>query len=226
MIRARAILIDLDGTLVDSIPGLSEAAHRMMVELGLAPLPQSQVQTYVGKGIARLVERVLTGRPDGKPEPALFDAALKVYERHYLDTVALGCNVYPGVIDGLDAMRARGFALGCVTNKSGRFAELLLERMDLIRYFPVRVAGDTLPVKKPDPAPLLHAARLIGVSPEEMVMIGDSANDAVAAQRAGCPVICVSYGYREGADIHSIGADAIVDSLTEAHALIEPMGER
>jgi phosphoglycolate phosphatase len=198
----------------------------MMVELGLAPLPQSQVQTYVGKGIARLVERVLTGRPDGKPEPALFDAALKVYERHYLDTVALGCNVYPGVIEGLDTMRARGFELGCVTNKSGRFAELLLERMDLIRYFPVRVAGDTLPVKKPDPAPLLHAARLIGVSPEEMVMIGDSANDAVAAQRAGCPVICVSYGYREGADIHSIGADAIVDSLTEAHALIEPMGER
>lgn len=221
MIRARAVLIDLDGTLVDSIPGLSEAARRMMLELGLPPLPQSEVTHYVGKGIGKLVERVLTRSPDGIPEPALFAQSMPVFERHYLDTVAWHCEVYPGVFEGLDAMAARGFLLGCVTNKSGRFAEALLERMELTRYFPVRVAGDTLPVKKPDPAPLLHAANLIGVAPSEMVMIGDSGNDALAARRAGCPVICVSYGYREGADLHSIDADAIVDSLIEADRLIE-----
>jgi hypothetical protein len=118
-------------------------------------------------------------------------------------------------------MVERGFQLGCVTNKSARFAEVLLEPLDLRRYFPVLVAGDTLPVKKPDPAPLLHAAKLIGVEPGAMVMIGDSANDAVAARRAGCPVICVSYGYREGADLRSIHADAIVDSLTEVDRLVQ-----
>lgn len=221
MIRASAILIDLDGTLVDSIPGLSEAARRMMVELGLPPLPQSEVETYVGKGIAKLVERVLTRQPDGKPDPDLFAVAMPVYERHYLDTVAWNCAPYPGVFEGLDRMVERGFRLGCVTNKSGRFAEILLDRLDLQRYFPVLVAGDTLPVKKPDPAPLLHAARLIGVEPGAMVMIGDSANDAIAARRAGCPVICVSYGYREGADLRSIDADAIVDSLIEVDGLVQ-----
>ena len=221
MINARAILTDLDGTLVDSIPGLSEAARRMMVELGLPPLPQSEVETYVGKGIAKLVERVLTRKADGKPDPDLFATAMPVYEKHYLDTVAWNCAPYPGVLEGLDRMVERGFLLGCVTNKSGRFAEVLLEQLDLRRYFPVLVAGDTLPVKKPDPAPLLHAAKLIGVEPATMVMIGDSANDAVAARRAGCPVICVSYGYREGADLRSIDADAIVDSLTEVDALVE-----
>jgi phosphoglycolate phosphatase len=221
MIHARAILIDLDGTLVDSIPGLSEAARRMMVELGLPPLPQSEVETYVGKGIAKLVERVLTRKADGKPDPALFATAMPVYEKHYFDTVAWNCAPYPGVFEGLDRMVERGFLLGCVTNKSGRFAEVLLDRLDLRRYFPVLVAGDTLPVKKPDPAPLLHAAKLIGVEPARMVMIGDSANDAIAARRAGCPVICVSYGYREGADLRSIDADAIVDSVTEVDRLVQ-----
>lgn len=221
MIRASAILIDLDGTLVDSIPGLSEAARRMMVELGLPPRPQSEVETYVGKGIAKLVERVLTRKSDGKPDPDLFATAMPVYEKHYFDTVAWNCAPYPGVFEGLDRMVERGFRLGCVTNKSGRFAQILLDRLDLRRYFPVLVAGDTLPVKKPDPAPLLHAAKLIGVEPGAMVMIGDSANDAIAARRAGCPVICVSYGYREGADLRSIDADAIVDSLTEVDALVQ-----
>jgi len=221
MIRASAILIDLDGTLVDSIPGLSEAARRMMVELGLPPLPQSEVETYVGKGIAKLVERVLTRKSDARPDPDLFATAMPVYEKHYFETVAWNCTPYPGVFEGLDRMVERGFQLGCVTNKSGRFAEVLLEQLDLRRYFPVLVAGDTLPVKKPDPAPLLHAAKLIGVEPGAMVMIGDSANDAVAARRAGCPVICVSYGYREGADLRSIDADAIVDSLTEVDRLVQ-----
>jgi phosphoglycolate phosphatase len=124
-------------------------------------------------------------------------------------------------LEGLDRMVERGFRLGCVTNKSGRFAGILLDQLDLRRYFPVLVAGDTLPVKKPDPAPLLHAAKLIGVEPGAMVMIGDSANDAVAARQAGCPVICVSYGYREGADLRSIDADAIVGSLSEVDRLVQ-----
>lgn len=219
-IAARAVLIDLDGTLVDSIPGLSEAARRTMIELGLPPLPQALVETFVGKGIGRLVERLVAGSRDGVPDPALLARAMPVYERHYLDTVSWECRLYPGVLEGLDAMRGRGLPLACVTNKAGRYAQELIERMGLASYFPVLVAGDTLPVKKPDPAPLLHGATLLGVPPGELLMIGDSSNDALAARRAGCPVVCVSYGYNEGVDIRTVDADAIVDSLVEAERLI------
>ena len=219
-IAARAVLIDLDGTLVDSIPGLSEAARRTMIELGLQPLPQALVETFVGKGIGLLVERLVAGSRDGVPDPALLARAMPVYERHYLDTVSWECQLYPGVLEGLDAMRGRGLPLACVTNKAGRYARVLIERMGLAPYFPVLVAGDTLPVKKPDPAPLLHGATLLGVPPAELLMIGDSSNDALAARRAGCPVVCVSYGYNEGVDIRTVDADAIVDSLVEAERLI------
>ena len=219
-ITARAVLIDLDGTLVDSVPGLSEAARRTLVELGLQPLPQALVETFVGKGIGRLVERLVAGSRDGVPDPALLARAMPVYERHYLDTVSWECQLYPGVLEGLDAMRARGLPLACVTNKAGRYAQVLIERMGLASYFPVLVAGDTLPVKKPDPAPLLHGAAQLGVPPAELLMIGDSSNDALAARRAGCPVVCVSYGYNEGVDIRTVDADAIVDSLVEAERLI------
>jgi phosphoglycolate phosphatase len=219
-IDARAVLIDLDGTLVDSIPGLSEAARRTLIELGLQPLPQALVETFVGKGIGRLVERLVAGSRDGVPDPALLARAMPVYERHYLDTVSWECQLYPGVLEGLDAMRARGLPLACVTNKAGRYAQVLIERMGLAPYVPVLVAGDTLPVKKPDPAPLLHGAAQLGVPPSELLMIGDSSNDALAARRAGCPVVCVSYGYNEGVDIRTVDADAIVDSLVEAERLI------
>ena len=128
--------------------------------------------------------------------------------------------VYPRVVEGLDALKAAGFPLACVTNKSERYTLPLLAQMRLDGYFSVVVAGDTLPKKKPDPLPLLHACEKFGIAPRDMLMIGDSLNDAEAARAAGCPVFCVSYGYNEGVDVRSLDVDAIVETLFDATKLI------
>jgi phosphoglycolate phosphatase len=129
--------------------------------------------------------------------------------------------IYPGVIEGLRALRAMQMPLACVTNKAERFTLALLEQLQLERYFECIIAGDTLPQKKPDPEPLLHACRGFGIAPVEMLMIGDSMNDAQAARAAGCPVFCVTYGYNEGRDVRELDVDAIVPSLIAAARLIE-----
>lgn len=214
-----AVVIDLDGTVVDSIPGLAEGARRMMLELGRAPLPQDVVRDYVGKGIGVLVRRVLAGSMDGEPDPALYARAMPSFERHYFDTVAWGGSIYPGVLEGIAAFRAAGARVGCVTNKAARYTVALLEALGIAREFEIVVSGDTLPEKKPHPAPLLHAAKRLGVAPSRLLMIGDSGNDVAAARAAGCPVFCVDYGYSEGEDVRTLDTDAIVASLVDAARL-------
>lgn len=122
--------------------------------------------------------------------------------------------------EGLAALRARTVPLACVTNKAERFTLPLLRRMEIDSYFAIVVAGDTLPQKKPDPLPLMHVCRHFGIAPRDMLMIGDSVNDAIAARAAGCPVFCVSYGYNEGTDVRELDVDAIVSTLFEATKLI------
>jgi phosphoglycolate phosphatase len=129
--------------------------------------------------------------------------------------------IYPGVNEGLRALRAMQMPLACVTNKAERFTLALLEQLQLARYFESIIAGDTLPQKKPDPEPLLHACRGFGIAPRDMLMIGDSVNDAQAARAAGCPVFCVTYGYNEGRDVRELDVDAIVASLIDATRLIQ-----
>lgn len=219
-LRVRAVLIDLDGTLLDTIPDLAAAANLMLAEFGRPPLEETLIRAFVGKGIPKLVERVLAAAFNGTTDPALHDSALPLYERHYEGVNGAHTAIYPGVIEGLDALRAQDLPLACVTNKSARFTLPLLERMALRPYFSEVVAGDALPRKKPDPDQLLHACGKFGVAPREMLMIGDSVNDARAARAAGCPVFCVTYGYNEGADVRELDVDAIVDSLTEAARLV------
>ena len=219
-LRVKAVMIDLDGTLVDSIPDLAAAANRMLRELGRPALDVALVRTFVGKGIPRLVERALAGTIEGSAAAELMARALPLYERCYSEVNGREALVYPGVREGLDRLRAMGLPLACVTNKSGRFTGALLEQLGLARDFAIVVAGDTLPQKKPDPAPLLHACRGFGIAPAEMLMIGDSLNDAQAARAAGCPVFCVPYGYNEGRDVRELDVDAIVASLVEATRLI------
>ena len=216
----KAVMIDLDGTLLDTIPDLAAAANNMLIELGRAPLPEARIRNFVGKGIANLIERTLTDDMDGKPDQASFDRAVPIYERCYKAANGKHTTIYPGVMEGLDAMRARGFPLACVTNKSERFTLPLLDHMQMTHYFVTVVAGDTLSQRKPDPAPLLHACKVMKVAPNEMLMIGDSLNDAQAARAAGCPVFCVGYGYNEGHDVRELDVDAIVASLAEANSLI------
>jgi len=220
-LRVKAVMIDLDGTLVDSIPDLAAAANGMLRELGYRELDVEVIRTFVGKGIPNLVARALTGSLDGQVPRELLERAMPVYERWYTEVNGRHSTIYPGVMEGLDALRAARFPLACVTNKSGRFTVPLLEYLGLAPYFTQIVAGDTLPQKKPDPAPLLHACREFDVAPRDMLFIGDSLNDSQAARAAGCPIFCVPYGYNEGRDVRELDVDAIVDSLADAAKLVE-----
>lgn len=218
-IPVRAVIIDLDGTLLDTIPDLAAAANLMLRELRKPALPVDLVRTFVGKGIPKLVERTLE-EADCQSDPEAFSRALSLFERHYADVNGRHTTIYPGVREGLELLARQDFPLACVTNKSMRFTEPLLAMSGLQRYFAQVVAGDTLSRKKPDPAPLLHACAGLGVVPEKMLMIGDSVNDAQAARSAGCPVFCVDYGYNEGEDVRSLDTDAIVGTIEEAVGLI------
>lgn len=213
--------IDLDGTLADSVPDLAVAANLMLAELGRPVLPLSAIRTFVGKGIPRLVERALAGTLAGTVEKRALDAALPVFERCYLEVNGKHTTIFPGVPEGLDALRAMDMPLACVTNKAEQFTLPLLEELGIAHYFTQVISGDTLPQKKPDPAPLIHACRQFGIEPREMLMIGDSMNDAEAARAAGCPVFCVTYGYNEGQDVRALDVDAIVPTLLDATRLIQ-----
>jgi phosphoglycolate phosphatase len=217
---ARAVLIDLDGTLLDTAPDLAEAVNRMLADLRRAPLPLERVAAFVGKGAEVLVHRALTGSLDGRADAAVFEPALRAFLGHYHDTNGRHALAYPGVHEGLRAMREAGLALACVTNKPQAYAEPLLERTGLAASFAFVQGGDALALRKPHPAPLLHAAARLGVPPALTVAIGDSLNDAQAARAAGMGVFVVPYGYNEGADVRGLDVDAIVDSLWQAAGLI------
>lgn len=219
----RAVMIDLDGTLLDTIPDLAAAANMMLRELERPELPESLIRTFVGKGITNLVQRTLAGSLDGEVDPPLLARGLAVFERCYAEVNGKHTTIYPGVEAGLALFRAQGFRLACVTNKSTRYTLPLLELVGLAPHFEQVVAGDTLPQKKPDPAPLVHACEIFGIAPAHMLMIGDSINDTQAARAAGCPVFCVPYGYNEGIDVRSLDTDAVVETLEEAAGLVRKL---
>ena len=207
--HVRAVLIDLDGTLLDTAQDLTAAANAMLADYGRAPLDLATVRSYIGRGIANLVRRCF-----GDEEPPA--EAVEVFRRHYRVSNGRQAVVYPGVIEGLRAMQALGLRLACVTNKAGAFTGPLLAATGLERWFEFTVSGDTLARAKPDPLPLLHICRHFGIAPHEALMIGDSLNDVHAARAAGCPVVCVPYGYAVRAE----DCDAIVPSLEAAARLL------
>ena len=215
-LRVGAAVIDLDGTLLDTAPDLVAAANAMRQALGLAPLPFDTVVTYVGKGAERLVHRALTTDPDGEAEGALFQVGHRLFFEFYQQENGRHAALFPQVREGLERMRELGLRLACVTNKPMRFTTPLLERHDLARYFELVLGGDSLPRRKPDPLPLLHAAQTFGIAPPQVVMIGDSINDARAARAAGMPVLVVPYGYNEGLDVQTLDVDGIVPTLAAA----------
>ncbi len=219
-VGVRAIVLDLDGTLLDSAPQLAQAANLMLRDIGYAPVSQELLASYIGNGMAWLVKRALTGEMHATPDAALYEHAMPIFEKHYSELL-LGSKPYDGVIDGLEAMRAAGFPLGCITNKAARFTGPLLEGSGLAKYFEIVISGDTLPEKKPHPLPLLHVAEFFGVPIGQLLMIGDSLNDTVAARAAGCPVFCVPYGYNHGEPAETLDTDAVIANLSAALPLIK-----
>jgi len=219
-VTVSSIVLDLDGTLLDTAPELSEAANRMLRDMEYAPVSQELLASYIGNGISWLVKRALTGDMHATPDAALYDHALPIFEKHYTELL-LQSKPFDGVIEGLDAMKAAGFRLGCITNKVERYTTPLLEGIGMAKYFEIVLAGDTLPEKKPHPLPLLHSAEFFGAPIENMLFIGDSLNDTVAARAAGCPVFCVPYGYNHGEPVETLELDAVIENLPAALPLIK-----
>ncbi len=220
MKKPRLILIDLDGTLVDSVPDLAYSVDGMMQAIGRQPWGEERVRDWVGNGVERLVRRALTGSLDGEPEEAEFERAYPVFLELYARHNGERSRPYPGVQEGLEWLSSTGFTLGCITNKAAQFTEPLLQALGLARFFQITISGDSLPKKKPDPMPLLHACEHFGIPPEQSMMLGDSVSDVKAARAAGFDIVCVSYGYNHGNDIRDAEPDAVIDSFVELQGLI------
>ncbi len=214
------ILIDVDGTLVDSVPDLAFCVDEMMQRLGLPPHGEAKVRQWVGNGVERLVRRALVGQLEGEPDAALFEKAYPIFLELYAENTSKRSRLYPGVREGLDYLKSAGYKLGCVTNKAAQFTEPLLKDLGVYDDFAIVISGDTLPKKKPDPLPLLHAADFFGIRPENALMIGDSISDVKAARAAGFQIVCMSYGYNHGQDIREANPDAVIDSMAELPELL------
>ncbi len=218
-VSVKAVMIDLDGTLLDTAMDLATAANLTLEEFGLSKVDPETIKTFIGKGVLNLMTKTYIASAGSAPED--FDPVMEIFEKHYDSVVSKESHPYPGVVEGLEAMKAAGFRLACITNKVARFTIPLLKDTGLYDFFEIVLSGDSLPKKKPDPLPLLHACEHFGIKPPEMLLIGDSINDVQAARAAGCAVFCVPYGYNEGMDVRELDSDALVESLLDATRLIE-----
>jgi phosphoglycolate phosphatase len=205
-----AAIVDLDGTLVDTLDDFVAVLALTLHELGLPAVDRAFVATSIGKGSEHLIRETL--RAVGA-DAGLYDAAWSAYQRHYDLVNGRHAQVFDGVEAGLRALRAQGLHLACLTNKPTAFAKVLLQQKGLASYFHVVFGGDAFERKKPDPLPLLRCCEALGSRPERTLMIGDSSNDARAARAAGCPVVLVTYGYNHGEPVREVEADGFVDRL-------------
>jgi phosphoglycolate phosphatase len=206
----QAAIVDLDGTLVDTLGDFDVVLNIVLRELGLPGVRRAFVERTVGKGSEHLIRSTLAEVGAGE---AMYDAAWASYQRHYLAVNGDHATVYPGAAEGLARMAARGWKLACLTNKPTAFALPLLRKKGLERHFSAVFGGDAFERKKPDPLPLLRTCEVLGAPPARTLMVGDSSNDARAARAAGCPVVLVSYGYNHGEPVAAAGADRVIDRL-------------
>lgn len=216
----RAVIIDLDGTMLHTAPDFHVAVNRMRTELNLPPLALETITGFVGKGSENLIARVLAVGFGPAQAKQYFEQALASYQRHYMAINGDYTTLCPGVREGLDALREKGLRLACVTNKPIGFTMPLLKKQELHPYFDVVYGGDSLPKRKPDPYPLLQVCRDFDLRPHQAVAIGDSSNDVQAARAAGCWVLTVPYGYNHGQSIQEADSDGIVPTLLDAAHLI------
>lgn len=222
-VNIEAVIVDLDGTMVDTLGDFRVALNAMLADL---PLPyatlqvdQATVEQLVGKGSEHLIKSVLAllGGESSAEEAIdlLYPQAWESYQRHYARFNGQFSAVYPGVLKGLQQLKARGLRLACLTNKPTAFAKTLLIDKGLDSFFEMTFGGDAFEKKKPDPLPLIKTCEALGVCRERTLMIGDSSNDAQAARAAGCPVVLVTYGYNHGTPARTVDADGFVDALDQ-----------
>ncbi len=210
--RLGAAIVDLDGTMVDTLGDFVVVLGTVLDELGLSAVTREFVGRTVGKGSEHLIRSTLA---EAGADPALYERAWALYQQHYLAVNGDHSAVYPGVVEGLERLRARGWKLACLTNKPTAFARPLLRKKGLDGFFDVVFGGDAFERKKPDPLPLRKTCEALGLPPSRTLMVGDSSNDARAARAAGCPVVLVSYGYNHGEPVAAVDADGVIDRLDQ-----------
>jgi phosphoglycolate phosphatase len=212
-----AAIIDLDGTLVDTLGDFSAALNEMLRALAQPEVEAGTVAGFIGQGSEHLIRQTLAhvGAPAG-----LYPAAWDHYQAAYRRLNGRFAEVYPGVREGLQRLRAAGLRLACLTNKPGEFARELLAAKGLGEVFQHVFGGDAFERKKPDPLPVVRTCAALGAPPARTLVVGDSRNDALAARAAGCPVVLVTYGYNHGEPVRLVDADAFVASLAEVPALL------
>lgn len=221
MKKPEMVLIDVDGTLVDSVPDLAYCVDEMLKALDMPVRGEERVRHWVGNGVERLVRRGLVNDLNGEPDDALFEKAMPIFNALYAENTSKRSCLYPGVKQALDFLSTTDVKIGCVTNKAAQFTLPILKDLGIADYFEIVICGDTLAKKKPDPLPLLHAAEQLAVQPENSLMLGDSMSDVKAARAAGFSIICMSYGYNHGEDIRDYHPDAVVDRMDEIKQLID-----
>jgi phosphoglycolate phosphatase len=217
-VHRKAVLIDLDGTMVDTAEEIVVAANRMLHEFGCAALPFKTISGFIGKGVPNLVRRTLEAA--GIDHSIGAERAEALFNRHYAEVNGRLSRVFPGVELGLAKLQRDGYRLACVTNKPKALAETLLVMTGLADYLEVLVGGDSLAQMKPDAEPLRHACRLLDVEIEHSVMVGDSAVDVAAARAAGIPVYIVRYGYPGPGGAQALACDGLIDSFEALPALL------
>ena len=217
--RPRFVMLDLDGTLVDSAPDLCYCVDRTLEAFGRPPAGEAKVRRWIGDGSEALLRRALGGSGAGGGKGAVLRPALDHFDVLYARHTSVRTRLFPGVRAGLDYLEAKGVILACVTNKAERHTRTLLADLGLRHRFAMVVGGDTCARRKPDPGPLRHALARLGFPAGAALLIGDSENDVRAARAAGVPVVCVSYGYNHGRNIREAGPDALIDSFDRLPAL-------
>jgi phosphoglycolate phosphatase len=217
--RVRAVAFDLDGTLVDSAPDLAAAANAMLEALGHARLPEARIVALIGNGIDRLVDGALAASTGRATDTRPLATASALFRRCYAERLFDRSRVYPGVIEGLEALDALGVARCCITNKASAFTMPLLDAADLARRLAFALCADRPEERKPAPDMLIAACTRLDVAPGEMLYVGDSRIDIEAARAAGCPVAVVDYGYHHGFSLAAERPDWIIGSLVELSAL-------
>lgn len=207
-------MIDLDGTLMHTAPEIARAVNRMLSALAKPAIDEKQIEAFIGEGAQILMKRCLIGQLDGEPDMAEFAKAEQLFFEYYAKIVTES-KPYPQVVESLQALQSAGYRLACVTNKPDRFTVPLLAASDLLQYFELVVSGDTLAKKKPEPDQIFYICEKLGVSLDEVVLIGDSKTDIAAARNAGCYIFTVPYGYNQGREIAANSVDAKINNITE-----------
>ncbi len=219
-IDVSAVAFDLDGTLADTLPDLYASANLMLRDLRREQAERETVRAYIGQGIDKLVQRLLADDAGSELQPGLLERAGGIFREHYRQRLTRESRLFPGTEQTLVKLRESGVKLACVTNKTDAFTRPLLAGLGVLDLFDEVICGDTLERKKPDPLPLSYCAERFGIVPARLLMVGDSQTDTLCARAAGCPVVCVPFGYRSGMELHELDCDAIVPAVSNLFELI------